>query len=65
MTLRLAAVLLAGALAALGACNREASDQKGGPGEKAGRAVDRALDKAGKAVEKAGRDMQDSSKGEK
>jgi hypothetical protein len=64
MTLRLVAVLLAGAVV-LGGCNREGSDQKGGPGEKAGRAVDRALDKAGKAVEKAGRDMQDSSKGEK
>jgi predicted small secreted protein len=63
--MRPAVVVLAVALATLSACNRDASGDKGGPGEKAGRAVDRALDKAGKAVEKAGRNMQDASKGEK
>jgi hypothetical protein len=59
----LAMVLLAALVVAAG-CSRESSTDKGGPGEKAGRAVDRALDKAGKAVEQAGRDMQKSSKGE-
>ena len=55
------AAALALALAVCG-CSRE--DGKGGPGEKAGRQLDRALDKAGQAVEQAGRDMQKSSKGE-
>ena len=58
-------LLLAASFAILGACSGESSDQKGGPGEKAGRAVDRAMDKAGQAVEKAGRNMQGASKGEK
>jgi hypothetical protein len=57
-------VLLAAALAALCACGRESSD-KGGPGERAGRDFDRAMDKAGQAVEQAGRNMQDASKGKK
>ena len=60
-----AALLLAAMLVALGACSRESSGEKGGPGEKAGRAVDRAMDKAGQAVEKAGRNMQGASKGDK
>ncbi|HZE62173.1 MAG TPA: hypothetical protein VE085_16670 [Burkholderiales bacterium] len=55
-------VLASAAVVALGACNR---NENGGPGEKAGRAVDRAMDKAGKSVEQAGRDMQDASKGKK
>jgi hypothetical protein len=55
----LVAVLMA---AALCACNREGS---GGPAEKAGRSLDRAMDKAGQSVEKAGRDIQDASKGKK
>jgi len=59
--LRFAALVIACALA-LAACNREGS---GGPAEKAGRSVDRAMGKAGEAVEKAGRDMQDASKGKK
>lgn len=53
---------LIAALLALTACNR---NESGGPGEKAGKAVDRALDKAGQSVEKAGRDLQDASKGKK
>ena len=44
-------------------CSRDDSG-KGGPGERAGRQVDKALDKAGQAVEKAGRDMQGASKGQ-
>ena len=59
-TLRVAALTLAAALAAAG-CSRD--DGKGGPGERAGREVDKALNKAGQAVEKAGRDMQGASKG--
>ncbi|HET7366672.1 MAG TPA: hypothetical protein VFJ70_24110 [Burkholderiales bacterium] len=55
-------VALAALLAILAACNRE--DGKGGPAERAGRQVDKAMDKAGQAVEQAGRDMQKSSKGE-
>ena len=55
-------VLLA-ALVAVGGCSRESSPEKGGPAEKAGRSVDRAMGKAGEAVEKAGRDMQNASKG--
>ena len=58
----LALVLISAVVVALGACKRTES---GGPGEKAGRAVDQALDKAGKSVEQAGRDMQDASKGKK
>ena len=58
------AAALALAAAALLACSRDDASGKGGPGEKAGRQLDRALDKAGQAVEQAGRDMQKSSKGE-
>ena len=50
------------ALPVLAACNR---DESGGPAEKAGRTVDRALNKAGQSIEKAGRDLQDASKGKK
>jgi len=56
---------VAAVLALLAACSREGSDGKGGPGERAGRQVDKAMGKAGEAVEQAGRDMQDSSKGKK
>ena len=55
-------VVIAAMALALAACNR---NEGGGPGEKAGRAVDRAMEKAGKSVEQAGRDMQDASKGKK
>jgi hypothetical protein len=47
-------------LALLCACDQQGS---GGPAEKAGRSLDKAMGKAGQAVEKAGRDMQDASKG--
>ena len=56
------AIPLLAALTLLGACNRNDS---GGPGEKAGKAVDRALDKAGQSIEKAGQNLQDASKGKK
>lgn len=56
-------ILVAACLAALlVACNRE---EPGGPAEKAGRVIDRSLDKAGQAIEKAGREIQDASKGRK
>jgi hypothetical protein len=58
-------VAVAALLAILAACNREGSEGKGGPAERAGQQVDKALDKAGQSVEQAGRDMQDSSKGKK
>jgi hypothetical protein len=58
----LVVMLAIAAALACSACNR---NESGGPGEKAGRAVDRAIDKAGKSIEQAGRDMQDASKGKK
>jgi hypothetical protein len=58
-------VAVAALLAILAACNREGSEGKGGPAERAGRQVDKAMGKAGQSVEQAGRDMQDSSKGKK
>lgn len=39
--------------------------QKQGPGERAGKAVDNALDKTGQQIEKAGEKVQDAAKGEK
>jgi predicted small secreted protein len=56
------AITLVAALALLAGCNR---NESGGPAEKAGRSVDRALDKTGQAIEKAGRELQDASKGKK
>jgi len=58
-------VVIAALLFVVAACSRDDSDGKGGPAERAGRQVDKAMSKAGEAVEKAGRDMQDSSKGKK
>lgn len=58
-------VVIAALLLVVAACSRDDSDGKGGPAERAGREVDKALGKAGEAVEKAGRDMRDSSKGKK
>jgi len=50
-------------LVLLVACNRE--DGKGGPAERAGRQVDKAMDKAGQSVEQAGKEMRDASTGSK
>jgi hypothetical protein len=55
-------IVIAALLGIVAACNRD--DGKGGPAERAGRQVDKAMGKAGEAVEQAGRDMQKSSKGE-
>lgn len=63
VTLRLAALALAAAACLASGCNRDDSG-KGGPAERAGRELDKAMGKAGEAVEQAGRDMQKSSKGE-
>lgn len=38
--------------------------QKEGPGERAGKAVDNAAEKAGQKIEKAGEAVQDAAKGE-
>jgi predicted small lipoprotein YifL len=43
-------------LLALAACERE------GPAEKAGRALDQAVDQAGRNVENAGKDIRDAAK---
>jgi predicted small lipoprotein YifL len=52
--------LIAGALlAALAGCQNE------GPGQKAGKAVDNATDKAGQQIEKAGDNIQDDDRGNK
>ncbi|HVC62839.1 MAG TPA: hypothetical protein VND19_21055 [Acetobacteraceae bacterium] len=37
--------------------------QKEGPAEHAGKAVDKAMDKAGQQIEKAGESVQDTAKG--
>lgn len=39
--------------------------QKEGPVERAGKSVDKAIDKAGQKIEKAGESVQDAAKGEK
>jgi ABC-type uncharacterized transport system auxiliary subunit len=57
----LGAVLVAAALAAaLAGCQKQE-----GPAEKAGRAVDQAVEKAGQQLEKAGDAIQDAAKGDK
>lgn len=54
------AVLLMGAmLVTLSACEKE------GPGERAGKQADKAMDSVGKSVEKAGENIQDAAKGKK
>ena len=47
-------------LAALSGCQKQE-----GPAEKAGKAVDKAVDKAGQQIEKAGESIQDAAKSEK
>lgn len=39
--------------------------QKEGPAEKAGKSVDKAMDKAGEQLEQAGKSVQDAAKGDK
>jgi hypothetical protein len=52
-------VIVLALLLGLAACNRS---EDGGPGERAGKAVDRAIDKTGQAIERAGQKMQDAAK---
>ncbi len=57
----LSAVLVAGTLlAALSACEKPE-----GPAERAGKEVDKATDKAGQQIRKAGEAIQDTAKGDK
>ena len=57
----LAATLFSGVLlVAIPACQKQE-----GPAERAGKAVDNAVDKAGQQMEKAGDDIQDATKGDK
>ena len=47
-------------LAAFSGCQKQE-----GPAEKAGKAIDNAVDKAGQQIEKAGESIQDAAKNEK
>ena len=58
-------VILVATLGLLASCERQDAADKAGPAERAGRQLDKAIGKAGEAVEQAGRDMQDSAKGRK
>ncbi|WP_298220111.1 hypothetical protein [Halothiobacillus sp.] len=55
-----AGVVMCALLTALSGCER-----KQGPAEKAGKAVDSAVDKTGQQIEKAGDSIQDAAKGDK
>ncbi len=57
LTAVLAASIL---LAALSGCQKQE-----GPAEHAGKALDKAVDKAGQQIEKAGDSIQDAAKGDK
>jgi hypothetical protein len=52
-----AALALSFLLVGLSAC-----EKKEGPAERAGKAVDQAVDSAGQKLEKAGQDIQDAAK---
>ncbi|MCF8178534.1 MAG: hypothetical protein K9J74_08505 [Sulfuritalea sp.] len=53
-------LMIAGALLlALSACEKE------GPGERAGKAADKAMTDVGKQIEKAGENIQDAAKSDK
>lgn len=55
------AVLAIGAmLVALSACQKQE-----GPGERAGKEADKAMESVGKSIEKAGDNIQDAAKGKK
>ncbi len=53
------AIILSAFIVTLSACEKE------GPAERAGKAVDNAVDKTGQQVEKAGDKIQDAAKGDK
>jgi hypothetical protein len=54
-----ATLIMSAIIVMLSACQKE------GPAEKAGKAVDNAVDKTGQQLEKAGDEIQDASKGDK
>lgn len=54
-----ATLIMSAIIVMLSACQKE------GPAEKAGKAVDNAVDKTGQQLEKAGDKIQDASKGDK
>lgn len=55
-----AAAVVSALLVAVSGCQKEE-----GPAEKAGKSVDKAMDKVGQQIEKAGESVQDAAKGEK
>jgi hypothetical protein len=55
-----AALVMGVVLAALAGCDKPA-----GPAERAGKEVDKTVDKAGQQIEKAGENIQDAAKGDK
>lgn len=55
-----AALVMSVVLAALVGCDKPA-----GPAERAGKEVDKTVDKAGEQIEKAGENIQDAAKGDK
>ena len=55
-----AALVMAALLAALSGCQKQE-----GPAEHAGKEVDKAVEKAGQQIEKAGASIQDTAKGDK
>jgi len=54
-----AALIMSALLVPLFGC-----EQQGGPAERAGKSLDKALDKTGEQVEKAGDSIQDAAKGD-
>lgn len=55
-----AVVVMSALFAALSACQKQE-----GPAERAGKEADKAMDKVGQQIEKAGDSIQDAAKGEK
>ena len=55
-----ATLIMVAVLTVLSACQKQE-----GPAEHAGKEIDRAADKVGQQVEKAGENLQDASKGDK
>lgn len=56
----IAAVMIIGTLVALAGCQKEE-----GPAERAGKEIDRTVEKVGEKVERAGERLQDAAEGEK
>jgi len=54
------AIMMGALIAVMAGCQKEP-----GPAEKAGKAVDNAVDKTGQQVEKTGEKIQDAAKGDK